>query len=97
MENKFCVAAIVEPDGSGVTVMGRKFVPESKENKFGHECEEWCHCRACGGFKMGGVPHGPSCSCPDEATCPHSPPGMDPPADPKKCADCSSQEDRKDG
>lgn len=28
-----------------------------------HECEEWCHCRTCGGFKIGGVPYGPSCSC----------------------------------
>jgi hypothetical protein len=28
-----------------------------------HTCEEWCHCRECGGFKPGGVPYGNSCSC----------------------------------
>jgi len=28
-----------------------------------HECEDWCHCRKCGGFKAGGVPYGHSCGC----------------------------------
>ena len=37
-----------------------------EENPFGHTCEEWCHCRTCGGFKMGGIPYGSSCSCESE-------------------------------
>lgn len=30
-----------------------------------NKCEDWCHCKTCGGFKLGGVPYGHSCFCPE--------------------------------
>lgn len=39
-------------------------MPIPNPNNF--DCPDWCHCRKCGGFKLGGMPYGHSCSCPEE-------------------------------
>jgi hypothetical protein len=54
-------------------------------------------CSACGGAHMNFVndPDRRCTECREGATCPHSPPGMDPPADPSKCADCSASNAQK--